>query len=206
MIKKYTEIFIKAVYGGSMVSLGGFAFISSENKYVGAFIFTLGLFTICEFGFELFTGRVGYALFKPILFVMDLIVILLGNFAGCFAVSCIAAAVKPELVDAACKICSVKLNENVFQNFALGFLCGVMMFIAVEAHKTKSSPAKYIGMFLAVPLFIICGFEHSVANMFYFMLAGVPWKQLIAFSAVTVLGNAAGSIAFSLYKFYDKKL
>lgn len=189
-----------------MVSFGGFVYLASDVKFVGALIFTLGLFTICEFGFCLFTGRVGYALFKGISYITDLLVILLGNLTGCLIMGNLTAFVKPGLVEVAQTLCTVKISESLFQNFVLSFFCGIMMFVAVEFHKTKESPAKFLGMFLAVPLFIICGFEHSIANMFYFTLAGTPTLTILYCITVTVLGNAAGSIVFSLYKFLGKNV
>lgn len=203
-MKKYLEIFIRSIYGGAAVSFGGLIYLSCENKYIGSLLFVLGLFIICEFDFSLFTGKIGYLLFKPKDYIFNLLCTLIGNFAGCFAVAKIALYAKPSLVSVTAQICDVKHSETFLQNLLLSFMCGIMMFIAVEVYKTKAAPAKYIGMFMAVPIFILCGFEHSIANMFYFTLGNVPALQFISFSAVTVLGNSLGSIVFSLFKFYNK--
>ena len=52
--------FVKSLYSGLCIGLGGTAYLSCDNKILGAFLFGLGLFTILNFGFNLFTGKVGY--------------------------------------------------------------------------------------------------------------------------------------------------
>ena len=203
-MKKLTEKFIRSVYGGIMVSFGCLVYLSSDIKYIGAILFSLGLFTICEFGFGLFTGKVGYVFFKGPIYLIELLVTLLGNFVGCFALAKLAEYAKPSLVIQAVTLSQNKLAASSLQNFLLACMCGVMMFIAVDVYKTRSGVAKYLGIFLAVPLFIICGFEHSIAKLFLFSLASVGAVQFISFSLITVLGNALGAAVFSLFKIYDK--
>ena len=203
-MKEIAEKFIRSVYGGVMVSFGGTVYLSSDNKYIGALLFSMGLFAICEFGFGLFTGKIGNLLFRKKEYIIELLLTLLGNLAGCLAMGGLVSIAAPSLVSKAAAVCTLKLSETPLQNFILAMMCGVMMFIAVETYKTKTGAAKYLGIFIAVPLFITCGFEHSVANMFYFTLGGVNAAQFAPSVIVTVLGNAVGSIVFSLFKFYDK--
>ena len=49
-----------ALLGGACIGLGGIAFLTLENKVLGALFFTVGLFTICTFHLNLFTGKVCY--------------------------------------------------------------------------------------------------------------------------------------------------
>lgn len=51
---------ILSIYSGLCIGLGGTAYLSCDNKILGSFLFGLGLFTILNFGFNLFTGKVGY--------------------------------------------------------------------------------------------------------------------------------------------------
>ena len=57
--------FLYSVLGGVCIGIGGVVFLSCENKVVGAVFFCLGLFAICTFGFNLFTGKVGYVFEQP---------------------------------------------------------------------------------------------------------------------------------------------
>ena len=54
--------FSSAVLAGICIGIGGCAFLSLESKLIGALFFTVGLFTICTFRLDLFTGKVCYAL------------------------------------------------------------------------------------------------------------------------------------------------
>ena len=52
------KLFVSSALGGACIGLGGVAYLSLENRLAGALFFTVGLFTICTFGFHLFTGKV----------------------------------------------------------------------------------------------------------------------------------------------------
>ena len=61
-MKKYVEFLIKGIYAGILIGIGGTAYLAIENKIAGAFIFSLGLLTICIYSFNLYTGKIGYIL------------------------------------------------------------------------------------------------------------------------------------------------
>ena len=73
------------------------------------------------------------------------------------------------------------------------------MFIAVDGFKNNPHEiGKYLGIFLGVVVFILCGFEHCIANMVY-LFAGkcdAPVMDQVLFIALVTLGNSLGSIAF----------
>ena len=52
------KTFVYAILAGVSIAIGGTVFLSVENKMIGALLFTVGLFTVCTFGFNLFTGKV----------------------------------------------------------------------------------------------------------------------------------------------------
>ena len=53
------RIFIKAVYAGFMIGIGGMVYLAVENKIVGSMLFSFGLLTIVTQGFYLYTGKIG---------------------------------------------------------------------------------------------------------------------------------------------------
>ena len=69
------------------------------------------------------------------------------------------------------------------------------MYLAVSIYKEKSSAAAIL---LCVPAFILCGFEHSVADMFYFGAAGVFSGGAALFIATVVAGNTLGGMLLPL--------
>ena len=81
-MKRYADIFLRALMTGFAIGIGGAVYLSCDNKYLGAFLFGTGLFVILSFGFNLFTGKVGYAVVNKPSYILDLIVIWLGNLAG----------------------------------------------------------------------------------------------------------------------------
>lgn len=55
--------------------------------------------------------------------------------------------------------------------FILGIFCNLLIFVAVDGFKENPHEiGKYLSLFFGVSVFIICGFEHCVADMFYFSL------------------------------------
>ena len=76
------RIFLSSILAGMAIAIGGIANLTLENKVAGAIFFTAGLFTVCVFGFHLFTGKVCYVFENKAGYIIDLAVIWLGNLAG----------------------------------------------------------------------------------------------------------------------------
>ena len=76
-----------------------------------------------------------------------------------------------------------------------GFLCGTLVYIAVYLFKNLQNWAmKVIGIVVSVTLFVYCGFQHCIANMFYFGIAfnwniDMLWNLLIV-----ILANSVGAL------------
>lgn len=190
----------KSFLSGLMISIGGVVYLSCSNKVVGAVLFAVGLFTICVFGFNLFTGKIGYIIDnknKP-----DCLIIWLGNFLGCVVFGLLCRIANSQLNEVAFTAMSLKAEQAFYQTFIRAFFCGVLMFIAVDNFKNnKDSFGKYIGIFFCVPAFILCGFEHSVADMVYAVIAVrnvADGLKYLLFLLIVTLGNAAGAIAFRM--------
>ena len=81
-MKKIIDIFLRSLLTGVAIAIGGTVYLSCPNKYLGAFLFGIGLFVILSFGFNLFTGKVGYAVENKPSYLGELSIIWLGNFAG----------------------------------------------------------------------------------------------------------------------------
>lgn len=110
--------FLKSVPAGVMIGLGVTAFISSENKVFGSILFCLGLFGICAFGFNLFTGKIGYVI--PTKNNPNCLMIWLGNLLGCLITTVPLRFASPKYTEAAKVIAENKLSQNFLQTFILG--------------------------------------------------------------------------------------
>ena len=160
--------FLNSVLGGVCIGIGGVVFLSCENKVTGAVFFCLGLFAICTFGFNLFTGKVGYIFEQPPRYAAFVASVWLGNLVGTGLVGYgIRLTRIAGITEKATVMCQTKLDDSLLSIFILSVLCNILMFIAVDGFKNNPHEVgKYIGIFLGVTLFILCGFEHCVANMF----------------------------------------
>ena len=200
---KWFRTFAGGILAGISIAIGGTVFLSLDNKVLGALFFTVGLFAVCTFGFNLFTGKVCYVFDEDKNYALGLPLIWLGNLAGAFLTGLAerATRVGPALTEKAQTICTAKLNDGLLSIFILSFFCNVLIWLAVEGFKNNPHPeGKYLSLFFGVAVFILCGFEHCVANMYYFSVAGMwGWKTL-AWVLVMTLGNAAGGVFFPLMR------
>ena len=167
-----------------MIGIGGCVYLGCEVKWVGAILFAVGLFTIFSFRLDLYTGKVGYIFDNDRSYVPYLLVVILGNFIGCL----ILGLMMP--LDAAVNLANAKLDNYEFLPVLFkGVLCGMLMFIAADCYKNTKS---FIATFVCVPVFILAGFEHSIADMFYFCSAGAFSVESLVFIITVLIGNAIG--------------
>lgn len=195
---------IKGIIAGVMIAIGGIAYLAIPDKVVGSFIFSVGLFTVCVYGLNLYTGKIGYLVVNRISYLWELFLSLVGNFIGACTVGFLMNYTRFEsLSENALNISLAKLNDNILSIFILSMFCGILMYIAVNNYKKESNEiGKYAGIFMCVMAFILCGFEHCVANMFYFSFAGVWTSEALLYMLIMVLGNSVGAIIIALYDKY----
>ena len=106
----------------------------------------------------------------------------------------------------AAALCQTKLDDNLLSIFILAVFCNILMFIAVDGFKNNPHQlGKYIGIFMGVMVFILCGFEHCVANMFYFSVANVWSGKTFLYLIVMTLGNSCGGVIIPLCRKLKQK-
>lgn len=198
---KYFKTYVSGILGGACIAFGGVAFLSLENNILGALFFTVGLFTICTLGLNLFTGKVCYVFQRDRAYALNLPLIWLGNLTGTVIVGLLVQATRlsANLVARAQSVCQAKLSDGWLSLFLLGVLCNIFIYIAVEGFGQNPHPlGKYLSLFFGVMVFILCGYEHCVADMFYFTAAGVWSVDTFLRLLVITLGNAVGGVIFPL--------
>lgn len=196
-----------AVLAGIMISFGGAVFLACvavEKAQLGAIMFSLGLSVILIMGFLLFTGKTAYLLENKPSYILYLLIIWAGNILGCMLMGLMVGFAKPNLAETAKTICETKLGQTPWQTLILGALCGILVYIAVDYFRSdddKKSLPKYILVFTCVPAFIICGFEHSVADMFYFAASNMLYSvKGIVYILLVSAGNLVGAVAFHMLR------
>ncbi len=200
-MKKYLDFLIKGIYAGILISIGGICYLAIENKIVGSFIFSFGLLTVCMYSFNLYTGKIGYLLVNKKDYIIELLLSLIGNFLGTFIVGNLMRLTRfKAYIDTAKNIVNTKLNDNILSILILSIFCGVIMYIAVNNYKKgKDVIGKYFTIFMGIMAFILCGFEHCVANMFYFSISGIFSFKVLLYLLVMILGNSIGSLIIAFY-------
>ena len=198
------RILISSVMAGICVSIGGIVFLSMENRTAGAVAFSVGLFFICSFGFHLFTGKVCY-IWKE--HPLQLAVIWAGNLAGSYLTAAAIGLTRfSQLSDKAAGMCRTKFGESPVEVIVLGIFCNILIYAAVEGYRTIPDAAgKYLALIYGVAVFILCGFEHCVANMFYISAAGMWGTGAVKFLLLNTAGNAVGGIGFAEIRKYLQK-
>ena len=194
MLKTFRE----SLCAGILITIGGTVFLSCENKTVGAVLFSVALLCICYKGYYLFTGKIGYIVeqHKKSDFV-NLAVGLFGNLIVTFLIGMMLREILPNIGEKAAEMCSAKLAQYPLYTFIRGFFCGILMYLAVSIYKEKNTA---LGVLFCVPVFILCGFEHSIADMYYFGVSGIFSVRIVLFMALVVAGNTLGAMILPLLK------
>ncbi len=206
-MKDNLKILVRAILAGVMISIGGTIYLMCESKLLGAFLFSIGLYAICAFGLNLYTGKIGYAVDNKPKYLIELGITLLGNIIGTVACGYLLflTRIGDKLRSTASVISDVKLNDNLLSIFILAIFCGIIMYLAVDLFKRLTDFGKYMGIFMGITVFILAGFEHCVANMYYFSAANMwTWKTAL-YVLVMIAGNSVGSILLALGMKYGLK-
>lgn len=205
-MREYIKIFISSILAGFCITIGATVFLFCMNqglglKIVGALLFCIGLFTIIHFKFWLYTGKVGVTLDNKPKFLIDLVVCLLGNLLGVVLLASVIKLTRAGefLQSVSTPIVTVKENDNLLSIFILSILCGVMIYLAVKGHeKSNYSFGKVLFAFLPIVAFILCGYEHVVANAVYYTYAGIFSAKTILLFLIMAIGNGVGAILLDL--------
>lgn len=192
---------VKSIIAGVMIGIGGTVYLSVENKVVGSVLFAIGIFAIVVYGFNLYTGKIGYLVtnfnFK---YIKELVITLVGNFIGTFFVGFILryTRIYSLISEKAKALVDIKLDDNIISILILSFFCGILMYFAVNSYKELKDVGRYIAIFLGVIVFILCGFEHCVANMYYFSVSSSWCLNGFLYLLIMILGNSLGGMLIPL--------
>lgn len=185
-----------SIFAGVAIGTAGFGFLASGvqsetyGSLVGAVLFSFGLLTVVGYKLRLYTGTAGFIKKNE---VGTLFLILLGNIIGCFIASLLARVTPLAIQEAAQKILELRLRTGALRCGLLGIGCGFIMTTAVQFARQK----QYLPLLFGVPLFIVCGFTHCVADAFYYLCVPLDFWMANALDILTVyisivLGNLIG--------------
>lgn len=195
------KVLFKSFLAGIMIAIGGTVFLSIENKVIGASLFSIGLFGVLIYNLNLYTGKIGYLITNfNLKYIKELIITLIGNFIGACSVGFILryTRIYDKIYEKSLILANTKLNDNILSIFILSIFCGLLMYYAVNGFKKQTDFGKYLVVYLGVAVFILCGFEHCIANMYYFSVADIWSLKTLEYTGIMVLGNSIGSFIIPL--------
>lgn len=190
MIDMKSSLFQKSILAGISISIGCVVFLRVTGV-AGAVLFAFGLLTCVHFKLPLYTGTAGF--FDNRTDFARLWVILLGNIAGCLIMALGMRYSLPEIPGLAGAITAKRAALGAGQAFVLAIGCGFIMTTAVKFARE----GKFLPLVFGVPVFILCGFIHSIADAFYILaspadLLGSETTSIIVNYIMAVAGNMAG--------------
>jgi len=184
--------FVSGIISGILISLGGAVFLACDNRIAAAVLFSVALFCICMFKYYLYTGKVCFMIqdhsgtaFRR------LFLCLVGNFVGTLCPALLLAYAIPGLQQTAQTVACAKLTQLPLQTFVRGIFCGILIYLAVAVFAQNKNS---LGILLCIPTFILSGYEHSIADMFYFSTAQAFTPQVLIFILIVIAGNSVGGL------------
>ena len=185
----------KSIYGGLLIALGCIANLSSDNRLIGAFLFSIGLITICKLQLNLYTGKIAFGFNNDTwkIFALNCIsIIISAMFYSCTRIC---------NVDKVISIVETKIDDYWFSLLYLAVACEICIIIAVVANKKlENSVVSTIIIALAVTVFVYCGFEHCIADLFYFTVYAFYCHtnilKILLDWIIIILGNTLAAMVY----------
>lgn len=210
----FFQLLVLGILAGMFIALGGFsaAMISHSienvglSKFAGAAVFPTGLILVLICGGELFTGNtlMSVALFEKKISIRELlrnwIIVYLANFIGAFLIAYLLFSSGSlhtngdKLGGYVIKVAATKGGLSFKQAFTSGILCNILVCLGVwGAYAAKDIAGKILIIWFPVMAFVLAGYEHSVANMYYFSM-GILAKSNQQFVEASHIGDKIANV------------
>ena len=185
-MKQEISILRSAIIAGICISIGCVVNLR-VGGVAGAVLFAFGLLAVVHYKLKLYTGTAGFIRAKGDWTMIT--VVLLGNIIGCALTALAYAYAQPDILPPDLAIVQSRLAKGPFACFLLAIGCGFIMTTAVQFGRE----GRFLPLLFGVPVFILCGFAHSIADAFYFLAVPEMYStQLLLIYVAEVLGNFAG--------------
>ena len=180
------KVFRSSILAGICIAMGGTAFLK-VGGLEGAILFSFGLLTVVHYALKLYTGTAGFIRAKGAWSMLGNV--LLGNIIGCALTALACSYAQPDILPPDFAIVQSRLAKGPWACFLLAIGCGFIMTTAVQFGRE----GRFLPLLFGVPVFILCGFTHSIADAFYFLAVPEMYStNLLIIYIAEVLGNFAG--------------
>lgn len=195
------KMLLLGFFAGMFIALAGAASATASfyvNKFAGAFIFSAGLAMVLIAGSELFTGNclIIISVLEKRVSVLKMLknwlFVYIGNLLGALFVAALAAysGALDGIAEATVNTAAAKANIGFGDGVMKGVLCNILVCLGVwMAFAEDTAGGKVLTIILPITAFVLCGYEHSVANM-YFIPAGLMQQVRLGIEAegLNILG------------------
>lgn len=175
----------KSFFAGILIGLGACGYLALGGL-PGAIIFAFGLIGVVLSGSLLYTGRAGVMKLSE---TGSLVMIWLFNILACILLGLLMMSLGGEPVERAQTAVAGRLAQGPWRSFLRAVGCGLIIDIAVWMYRTTKN---ILPVLFGVPLFIVCGFYHSIADVVYLVAAWKWSPDILWYYPVIVLGNYVG--------------
>ncbi|MBQ3174602.1 MAG: formate/nitrite transporter family protein [Bacteroidales bacterium] len=155
---------LMSVFAGLLIGTGGLVYLR-VGGVAGAVLFGFGLLCVVMCGAQLFTGKSG---FLPAKQIPRLMLMLAGNAVGCLVAAVIAVyCLNQSVMSNLSAILASRQSASWISLLLTSAGTGMIMTLAVYGARKQH----YLPLLFGVPVFILCGLPHCVADAFYYALA-----------------------------------
>lgn len=225
-LKGAGRVFLAAILGGVFIGLGYYIHLESIHLFphspigqvLGALLFPTGIMLVLFTGAELFTGNclmtLGYLdnRYKMTAVLKNWIIVYVGNFIGAILLAFLikqTGFITESRLETLMALVEPKLSRTFIEAFTLGFLCNVLVAIAVySTFASYSEIGQFVTLWFPITLFVLAGFEHSIANMFILPLGlfsgmKITWETIFIKNILPVtFGNITSGALFIPILYY----
>lgn len=221
----FLSMLMLSILAGAFIGLGALYFVIVKSdptlgfaarQILGGAVFSLGLILVVVAGAELFTGNnlLAMAWADGKISTLDVLrnwaIVCCGNFIGAAGLALLVylsrhadmnhGAIAQEYLT----IAAAKAAMPFWTAFFKGVMCNVLVCMAVwMAFAGRSVVDKVVAIIFPISAFVAAGFEHSVANMYFFPLAmllqgdgatagAITWTGFFSNMLPVIMGNIIG--------------
>jgi len=207
--KDFIHFLFMTLLSGAMIGICATSSLTAtalvnDGRIIGSLLFSLGMFVILAFEMKLFTGLIPKIPHTSPKSYWQLPVCLIGNFIGVYIVYLLVSQTyfADSIILQGANLIGNKLSLDnwALSSLSSGVLCGTLITLSILSvdHSHKKGLSANVGVMFPIIVFVFCGFDHSIANMFYFYCLGeFSWK-VIGYISLTILGNLIGGIILPL--------
>ena len=207
------------IAAGAAIGAGGWSYASLRliepyGALYGSLAFSLGIILVCVCGLMLYTGKIGY-LFRDWLFAPEgeksglegrliaLALIFAGNLIGAFLVGLSALWLAPEATrQSISSIVAAKTRQDALTAAVKSILCGVLVYAGVDLYRIHKGVLGTFLVAICIAAFVLLGFDHCVANAFYWggAVQGAGAAYFFKCVMLCAIGNSIGALAVDAAK------